>query len=314
MRLVLSKHFPRDMTELQLGRYTLRSLPTSIPGADEAILYFTNKYKHIPGEGSHPVEEANIVRKLLSIFLNTPISCSAISVHAEMLPGVNTHATYPQFFGEIDANQICADLDRVLCLDDDLARQFIRSSHAYSFALQFIPSDLTFAFFLLVVAIECLSSQEAVIPSRELDRDKKKCERFCHFINTYLPEELRGPDEQDSALFTNLLKTVYHSHRSGFVHGGKEVSLATLDADRVGSSYFKHKTDGQEVRTPGIGWFAGIVRGALLGYLRSIPQECLTRDMDRLSRLAMEKAMLLFKAKRDIQKGEPVKYDDVDYR
>lgn len=134
----------------------------------------------------------------------------------------------------------------------------------------FIPSDITFAFFLLVVSVECLSSQDAVIPHSTLDLDRKKAERFVTFVETYLPNEGRSPDECDAALFKELLKTIYYSHRSGFVHGGKEVSSAAMMADKAGSSYFKHQVDGKEMKTPGIGWFAGIARGALVGYLRSL--------------------------------------------
>jgi hypothetical protein len=55
-----------------------------------------------------------------------------------------------------------------------------------------------------------------------------------------LPEALKGPDERDEKLFTDLLKTVYYSHRSALVHGGREVSDVSLLADKAGSSYFKH--------------------------------------------------------------------------
>ena len=164
------------------------------------------------------------------------------------------------------------------------------------------------------MAVECLSSQAAVIAESELDLDSKKCERFCTFIERYLPDGEKSDDERDQTLFRKLLKTVYCSHRSAFVHGGKEVSSAALMADKVGSSYFKHATEGQEVRTPGLGWFAHVVQRAVMGYLSSISSDGTTANEHLLAELAFGKAALRIKAKKDMKVGQVATFSDVEYR
>jgi hypothetical protein len=149
----------------------------------------------------------------------------------------------------------------------------------------------------------------------ELSPDSKKCERFCHFINSFFPDEIKGEDELNKPLFKELLKTAYYSHRSAFVHGGKEVSIAALMADKFKSSYIKHAIRGKEEKTPGLGWFAKIIRGTLLGYLDSLPDPAEDQiDSDLLYRLALEKSILNLKARRKIKKGQPVTREDVEFR
>ena len=316
-KLILSKLFPPGTSKVTFGRYKIQPVPLSSATEGEAILSFINTFEDPVGGGSHPEEEINIVCKLLSVFFDARIKKVGTRINEIDIPIVEgrERAQYPQFFGVIDPTQAENHLTRVLSLDEDLARQFIRACHTYSFALEFIPSDPTFAFFLLVVAGECMSSQDKVITFSDLEPDSKKCERFCRFITSFLPEEFKGDDERNDPLFNKLLKTVYYSHRSGFVHGGKEVSLAALMADKARSSYFKHATEGKEVKTPGLGWFAKIIRGALLGYLISLPIPSDDRiDEELFSRLAFEKAGLRIKSKKDIKKWQVVTFDDIEYR
>lgn len=256
-----------------------------------------------------------MVARCLSLCLDARLRKGGIRVnHIDISdPPYRERQAYPQFYGFCDPSSLGRHLAVFGSLPDDLARQFSRAASTYSFALEFIPEDPTFAFFLLVVAVECLSSQDAVIPYTEL-HPGQKCERFCVFVKRMLPETVKGPDERDEELFTHLLKTVYYSHRSAFVHGGREVSVASLLADRAGSSYWKHLVDGKEMKTPGLAWFAKVVRGSLLGYLESVPPEALNSDEHRLSRLAFEKAGLQLKAKRDMIAGQVVTFDDVEFR
>ena len=314
MKLVLSKGFPPGTQVLSCGRYELRPVPTA--SADgEVVLSFLDSWEGENG-GSHPEEEASIVARCLSLSIDARVKPAGIRVNHIDIPAApaRERTSYPQFYGKCDPSRVPVHVDRLLSLSDDLARQFARAASTYSFSLDFIPSDPTFAFFLLVVAVECLSSQDAVIPYAELDADRKKCERFCRFVRTFLPDPVRTADERDEALFTELVKTVYYSHRSGFVHGGREVSVAALLADGAKSSYVKHLVDGKETKTPGLAWFARVVRGSLLGYLESLPAEGLRPDEFRLSRLAFEKAGLQLKMKRAMERGQVVTLDDVEFR
>jgi hypothetical protein len=314
LRVAFSKKFPPGVSEVRFGAYLLNAIPSDIAEGGEAILRFRNSYSHPEGGGSHPEEEATNVCRVLSLLLNARYRKVGFRLNHLDIPTIHRHKQHPQFLGQLDTSCLEDDIKHVLSLEENLARQFVRASHTYSFALDFIPSDITFAFFLLVVSVECLSSQNAVISSKELDPDRKKAERFVKFIESHLPHDVRGPDERNAQLFKELLRTIYYSHRSGFVHGGKEVSSAALMADKAGSSYFKHEVDGKETKTPGIGWFAGIARGALVGYLRSQPLDPQSYDSQLLAKLAFEKAGLRLKAKRAIEQHTVVTLDDVEYR
>ncbi|MGD0014170.1 MAG: hypothetical protein ABSD56_07070 [Bryobacteraceae bacterium] len=314
-RLTLSKRFAPGVAQVQFAQYSLRAVPTPLVSEAEAILSFENTYEAPAGGGSNPEGEAEAVCRLLGLLLDARVRKVASRI-ADIDLTVPTGASnaYPQFSGRLDSKGLDDSFARVLSLGDDLSRQFARACRCYTFALEFIPSDPTFAFFLLVVAAECMSSQDSVISFVELHPENKKCERFCCFVKRFLPEECKSEDDRNEPLLTELLKTAYYSHRSGFAHGGKEVSSAALIADQAKLNYFKHVTDGREEKTPGLAWFANIVRGALLGYLGSLPPESVRPDKDRLARLAFEKCILKITSTVDAVRGQVCTLDNIEYR
>lgn len=303
-KLILSKLFPAPTSTLKAGRYQISPIPSTMAGQSEAVLEFDSAYEAPEGGGSHPEEELNIVSNFLAVILEAKVKRGGMRINSIDIPA-QSEIIDELVRGQIDWSNADTDIRCLLRFDDDIARQLTRAARAYATALDNIPSDPTFAFFLLVVAVECLSNQPAVIPPAELAIDSKKCERFCLFIDRYLLEAYKGEDEHNTDLFRELLKEVYYGHRSSFVHGGKEVTMASLMADRASSSYFKHATSGKEVKTPGLRWFARAVRGALLGFIRSAPTDSASDDQ-RLARLAFEKAGLKIKAARDIPAGHVV--------
>lgn len=311
-RLVFSSRFKKGTSEIRCGRYAFRLIPSTNPGRSEAVLSFPSDYSRPDDGGSHPEEEANILCNCLAVLLESQVKRQGLRFNGIESPFHGGDATVLATGTEIDSSFLCTDLARLLTLDIDVARQFVRSCRAFASAIGYIPSDPTFAFFLLVVAVECLSSQPAIIKAEDLDVDSKKCERFCLFIDRNLPATLRGSDEQDSALFRELLKTTYYAHRSGFVHGGKDVSITALMADSLGSSYFKHFVEGKEVRTPGLRWFARIVRNSILGYVRSCPEA--PGDPHLLAKLADERASIAVKLNKNVGRHRVVTSADVDYR
>jgi hypothetical protein len=311
-KLILSKLFPVPTSSLKVERYQIRPIPSTTTGQSEAVLEFDNDFAAPEGGGSHPEEELNIVSNFLAVILEAKVKRGGLRINAIEIPA-QSETIDELVRGSIDWSSADSDIRCLLRFDDDIARQLTRAARAYAAALDNIPSDPTFAFFLLVVAVECLSSQAEVIPPSELAIDSKKCERFCLFIDRYLLETHRGEDERNADLLRELLKEVYYGHRSSFVHGGKEVTSASLMADRASSSYFRHTTSGKEVKTPGLRWFARIVRGALLGFVRSVRADAVPDDQ-RLARLAFEKAMLKIQAARDLQAGHAVTLGDIHYR
>jgi len=308
-KILLSKYFPQGLPNISFGKYKVQPIPSTHKDDYEAIFSFNNTFEE--WGGSHPEEETNIIISFVSLFLNTRIKKEGMRINHIDIPLAKSQ--YQQFIGKFDPSLIEEYFPKLFSLNESLIRQFIRASKTYSFALEFVPSDPTFAFFLLVVSAECISSQDEVISFSELEPDKNKCERFCKFITTFLLESFKGDDERDEELVRELLKTVYYSLRSGFVHGGKEVSSAALMADKAGSSYFKHATEGKEVKTPGLAWFAKIIRGSLLGFLEKLPST-LEKDEDIFARIAVEKARLKMKAKKVVKKGVPVSFEDIEFR
>jgi len=84
-------------------------------------------------------------------------------------------------------------------------------------------------------------------------------------------------------------------------------------ADQIRSSYVKHSTDGPEVKTPGVAWFAGVVRYSLLGFLGAFPPS--PHDVTLLARIAAERGRLKVKAKQNATAGDVLSLeDDIDYR
>ena len=308
VRLVFSKAFAAGTRGFEFGRYCLDVIPSGRMDGTEAVLAFGSTIDDEPRVGAfeYPEGEAGIVCDVLALILD-----ARIETHGCQYNYVEIRRPQPQapLDNVADASSVKSDFERITTLDIDLARQFSRSCRAYASALGFIASDPTFAFFLLVVAVECLASQPAIIPITELSAEAK-CERFCRLIARFSPDE-----KGDEDLQKKLLKTVYYVHRSGFVHGGKRVSNASEIADREGLAYIKHLVDGKEVRTPGLLWFRRVVRDALLGYLRSLGSPKLgAGDRELLANLAREDAVLHFRARKAMAAGRAVTLNDVEHQ
>ena len=242
--------------------------------------------------------------RFLGLVLNAMVERTAsrigtLNVSADLDP----RHKYPQFFGTADVAGLSDYADRLLSLPSDLCRQFVRACHTYSFSLRLVSADPAFAFFLLVVAAECLSSQKGVIPVSEVPKGKSG-DRFCLFLTRFGGSE---PDLPDATL-RDLLKTAYRN-RSAFAHEWREISVAQLIADSQGRPYMPHWPDGRKGLAPGLTWFAERVRGALLGYLRSAAVQ---PERELIADLARERGVLKLKFKRDIRAGQPILLSDVD--
>lgn len=308
VRLEFSKAFAAGTKGFEFGRYRVEVIPSRGTDGTEAVLAFGSTIEE-PRVGAfeHPEGEASIVCDVLALILD-----AKVETHGFQINYVESHRPQPRARPDCtaDASSVESDFERIITLDLDLARQFSRSCRAYASALRFVTSDPTFAFFLLVVAVECLASQSKIIPATELSPDQT-CERFCRFIARFSSNDANS----DEDLQNKLLKTVYYIHRSGFVHGGKQVSAAATMADMKGLTYIKHVVDGKEVKTPGLRWFRNVVRGALLGYLRSLTEAPSGRsDSELFATLAREDAVLHFKARRAMVAGRFVTLDDVEHQ
>jgi hypothetical protein len=127
-----------------------------------------------PGGGCNPEEESNILCSLLSLILEVRIRRSGLRLNVADMPAAEEGGRlYRRYRGHLDVGNADNYLARGFCLPSDLARQLTRACRAYRTAIEFTPSDPTFAFFLLVVAVECLSSQKALIAPSDVKGDKK---------------------------------------------------------------------------------------------------------------------------------------------
>ena len=173
----------------------------------------------------------------------------------------------------------------VLRLDAEALQQFVRASHAFSLGIQAGSIDLSLSFLLLVTAIECLSSLEGFIPNAEMNKDSKSTERYVQFVKRFCSDlpTFYGHDGEEG--FTRNLKTVYHVHRSGFVHAGKEVSAAAVStADELKLSSVTHYVDGKQIDTPRLNMVCTSFGPKKLGWVPWRMAQEIHRRPERLAR------------------------------
>jgi hypothetical protein len=291
IRCELSKHLPIAQMEVDLFRYHLTALPTKYGENQEAILAFDDQVK---GGYSNPQHEGELALALISLFFDCKISKTGYRANSLDMSRDKRDAFDNFFCGEIAGADYAQLIKNVLCLGDQLTKQFIRACNAYSLAIQASSVDRTLAFLLLVTSVECLSSQEEFIPNSELNRSSKSTERYCKFVKQYcssVQDLYRNGDEE---AFTVDLKTVYYSHRSAFVHGGAEVSIASEVADKTGFNHIGHFVDGKEIYTPGLKWFFTVVRRSLLGFLEHHPAKEPINE-EAMAEIAKSKSVLIMR-------------------
>lgn len=268
LRCEFSRRLPIAVTQIDMGRYQLRALPTRYGSPQEAILVFEEKMKK---GHANPEEEGKIILSFLALLFNCRVRQTGYRVN-----GLDISAEHPKknhlaslFDGSIEQRDYAMQFGYLLSLGEQLTKQFIRASNAYALAISSIDMDPSLAFLLLVTALECISTQEEFCPNAELDKSKKSTERYCRLVREYCSDAFDLYPAGGEEAFVRDLKTVYYSHRSGFVHGGKEVSVASKIADQAGFHSIGHFVDGKEVFTPGLKWFFDVSRRTLLGFLNN---------------------------------------------
>jgi hypothetical protein len=78
-------------------------------------------------------------------------------------------------------------------------------------------------------------------------------ESFLNFIKRFYPRTILGADTSEEAI-DGLLGKI-HSYRSQYAHGGKDIPVASLVADRHGLVWVRYFDDGREELAPSISWF-----------------------------------------------------------
>ncbi len=291
LRCELSRRFPVAQGEIDLLRYTLRPLPSKYGGQQEAILIFQDEMTR---GHSHAEHEGEIVLSFMSLLYDCRVTKTGYRVNGLDISGdkPSTMKLSELFGGQVPEIDAAAMVRNLFTLGDHLTKQFVRACNAYSLAIVAVELDRSLSFLLLVTALECLSTQEEVIPNADLRKSSKSAERYCRLVQMFCGAASGlYPIEGEESLRTDL-KTVYYSHRSAFVHGGAEVSIASEVAERAGFNSISHFVDGKEVITPSLKWFFQIARTTLIGFLLNFPRNNEAPDAEVLANIASSRAVL----------------------
>ncbi len=278
---------------LQIGRYAVEPLPDGSHDADSAstsyLLRFQDEMREGDGGASQPEMESRLFLSYLALMLGAKVTIDSMMVNSvnAVNPYVNSpYAEYKATLEDVpDFNSIG---ERLSSSDPDLVRQFFRSCEVYRTALNLIGENNTLSYFLLTIAVECLSNKYG--------QGEGTCEKFVDFVLRYTPDLGQLPGEAD---WREFLKEIYYRHRSGFTHGGKPIPEAVALADRLGRVYVRNIVDGKEIRTPGLKWFEKVVRSTLLGFL--VAQPASTDKKDHFKDISLEFGKVMLKAARDLK-------------
>ena len=302
---ITSHRLHPKFSNIYFGKYIIEPIPSDISGMESAtnqyLLRFPDKIDENASR-STPAKEAELILSLVSLWLGTQLEVNSLMINSVNIGVLSENSATSGISGVIEnLPDLQLLTQKFNSLNLDIARQFSRASDVYKTAVNLIGENNTLSFFLLTVAIECLSNKTRT------KTDKGKCESFINFILTYLQDKSQIESEND---WKELLKEVYHRHRSAFTHGGKRIPEATDIADRLNRVYVRNIIDGKEVKTPSLKWFETVVRKSLLGFL--LAQENNSEPNDRVKEISLEYGIVQLIAKRDISAGSVVTEKDID--
>lgn len=302
---VTSRRIIPIFDSLSFGKYTIEPIPSPDTGNTSAtnlyLLRFLDKKGPADIYDSNPVREAKLILSMLSLCLGTRLEIMAFMVNSVNLGVISQDAAASGITGIIENLPDLHFLwEKLNGLNIDIARQFLRAADVYQSAVNLIGQNNTLSYFLLTIAIECLSNS--------LESGLGTCDRFVQFIFTYLRDKTQIESEED---WKALLKGIYYRNRSGFTHGGKEIPVATDLADRLDRIFVKNIIDGKEVKTPSLKWFEAVVRNVLIDFLITFSQGS-TETGDRIKEISLEQSAVKLIFTRDINAGDIVTEQDVD--
>jgi len=282
----------------------LANIKSAVPTARESPIdtheNFLLEFQDIWEEqrkSSNPRGESEYVLSLLSLFSEMKVEFDSMQIENIQSTFRRSHSS---LIGKIELPSDLEDLFRkLLSMDVDLLRQYMRGCSAYRTALSMIDDNPTLSFFLLVTAIEAISGK--VI--KRTDR-----ENFTKFILTYLP--ISFENELETKELLPLLVSRAYDMRCEFTHGGCEISRGSVLADQLKLNYVKHQIRNKELYSPSVRWFARVVRAALINFLRQ--QLIMEEKKSDLSGLAMEEGVIYLQAAKDVKEGQVVTTKDVD--
>jgi hypothetical protein len=287
--------------EVTFGKYRIRSIPTAKASLDDTreslILEFQDFWKE--GQlNSNPEKEGDYILSLLSLVNGMKVEFNSAKVNNIQVTLKRKRSSY--LMGKIELPTDFEDiLKKLQSMDPKLLSQYLRSCSAYRAALSLVDDNPTLSFFLLVTAVEAVSNK--------VMKTGKSKKGFQEFILKYLPKSFE--DELGRDLLLLLLEEAY-TMRCAFTHGGREISIGALSADRTDRKYVKHYIDNKEVYSPSISWIGSVVQAALLSFLRN--QKATETHEYVLSDLAKEEGIIYVRAARELKAGRVLTTKDVD--
>lgn len=282
-----SKRIHQKFGELRLGKYTIEPVPTNEPNLSGASNRYLLRFEDtLNGGRSNPKEDANFFLSYLSLALGSKINIESFMVNSAQLEDTRTREIFRSYYSivnELDGLDLM--YTRFHYLDIDIARQFVRACEVYRTAVNIIDENSTLSFFLLTIAVECLSN---VVSNK-----KGACEKFVDFVLKFLPDK---SDFENIDQWNEILKEIYYNHRSGFTHGGKRVPEAVRAADRLERAYIQNVIGDKDVKTPGLKWFERVVRSTLTSYLINQDEsKSASQEPDYFKKLSLEIGLIKFR-------------------
>jgi hypothetical protein len=282
---------------LRFDKYRVTTLPTKRdrlrPSGEEALLEFDDV---LDGRNaSHPEREGEYILAWLSVVFGMKVDFRAAKIDIFNVTTKERKDEPKPITSDPGLNSLFRSLR---ALDEKGARQYLRGCESYMVAISVLEKNPTLSMFMLVTAVECLSNIFATANTHY--------ERFRDFILSYLPHDLE-PEKSDPKFLDEILRSCY-AYRSGFTHGGSPLSPASKLAERAEKKYVRHLENGRKILTPSLRWFENIVRSVLMEFLSRQSGDAKTS----LALLAMEEATLMMRARRAMQAGRILSFDDVE--
>lgn len=313
---------------LTFSRYQLMPLPSNTDSDFRGELLLNFKGDRIP---SHLVGEGKIISAWLSVLLKQKIIVDAsrlnnINISKTKTENISfeTECTFPENIEEL-YNKFKS---LPLAEKDSLLEKYSRACKVYQEAIILSNVYPTLSFFLLVTAIECVSTPDREfyayllkeMGSRE-DITKEEVDTiYCEyntkygiknsFIEFILKNYDEWKDEFSEEEFRDLLGTAYKI-RSNFTHKGKNIEeyIRVIDTIIRGKTVSR-KVGNKKVEVLGLNYFSEIVRKVLIKFLDGQPD----LGCDNIPELALQDITMELVATTDIKGGEVVTADKIKYR
>jgi hypothetical protein len=282
-----SNNFVPDNTgRVVIGDYAIDQIPSS--DNSEAVLIFGARHDQLPKDMFF-----NLIRLEANYFLSflSLISLSNCEFQAGLWNKENIATPERKYVltrkpFEFDA--VREHYQRFCSLGNEERKRFVNACKRYRQAIATYEKEPVVSFFLLVVAIECLSNS---IDIRENDiawsvyesfygskfkrnrRTIPSSVKFVEFICKYLPADVLAAEGELDLLKKRLLSAYFIRNR--FVHAGEDLPSPVSTADFLGKRsivYVTPRDDKEiEIRGPAMLWLERIVVNAMVGYLIKAP-------------------------------------------